>query len=81
MQIKGIQVNEEIVPSLAFTHSKFISYVPENLSEFDYTRIIQPLFISFYREKTEKIINRRARKYLVYFEVKPSIIKVQSLKT
>ncbi|MDR7666772.1 SprT family zinc-dependent metalloprotease [Methanosarcina sp. Z-7115] len=79
-RLKVIQVNEQIVSSLAFTHSKFIAHVPANLPEFDYPRIIQPLFIDFYHEKAEKILNQRARKYLVYFEAKPSLIKVQSLK-
>lgn len=79
-RLKVIQVDEEIVPSLTFTHSKFIARVPENLSEFDYPRVIQPLFIGFYHEKAEKILNQRARKYLVYFESKPSLIKVQFLK-
>jgi predicted metal-dependent hydrolase len=79
-RLKVVQVNEEIVPSLAFTHSKFIVHLPATLPEFDYPRIIQPLFIGFYQEKAEKILNQRARKYLVYFEAKPPMIKVQSLK-
>jgi len=79
-RLKVITVNEEVVPSLSFTHSKFIANVPESVPEFDYPRIIQPLFLDFYHEKAEKIFNQRAKKYLVYFEAKPSLIKVQSLK-
>ncbi len=79
-RLKVVQVNEEIVPSLTFTHSKFIAHVPASIPELDYPRIIQPLFIDFYRQKAEKVLNQRAKKYLVYFEVKPSLIKVQSLK-
>lgn len=33
-----------------------------------------------YHEKAEKVINKRTRKYLAYFEAKPSLIKVQTLK-
>lgn len=79
-RLKVMQVNEEIVPFLSFTHSKFIAYVPASVPEFDYPRIIQPLFIDFYYQKADKTISQRARKYLVYFEAKPSLIKVQSLK-
>ena len=78
-RLKVVQVNEEIVPSLTFTHSKFIAYVPANVPEYDYPRIIQPLFINFYHEKAEKVLNQRARKYLLYFDDKPSLIKIQSL--
>jgi predicted metal-dependent hydrolase len=79
-RLKVMQVNEEIVPFLSFTHSKFIAYVPASIPEFDYPRIIQPLFIDFYYQKAEKTISQRARKYLIYLEAKPSLIKVQSLK-
>lgn len=79
-RLKVTEVNEEIVPSLSFTHSKFIVQVPATVPEDDYPRIIQPLFIEFYHQKAEKILLQRARKYLVYFETKPSLIKVQPLK-
>lgn len=79
-RLKVVQVNDEITPSLTFTHSKFIARVPANIPEFDYPRIIQPLFINFYHMKAEKVIRQRARKYLVYFEEKPSLIKIQPLK-
>jgi predicted metal-dependent hydrolase len=79
-RLKVTTVDEEIVPFLTFTHSKFIAHVPANVSECDYPRIIQPLFIDFYHEKAEKIINQRTKKYLLYFEVKPSLLKIQSLK-
>lgn len=79
-RMKVITVDEEIVPSLTFTHSKIIVHVPTSVPEFDYPRIIQPLFIDFYQEKAEKVIRQRARKYLLYFDGKPSLIKVQSLK-
>jgi len=79
-RMKVITVDEEIVPFLTFTHSKFIAHVSANVPEFDYPRIIQPLFIEFYHEKAEKIIRQRSRKYLLYFEAKPSLLKVQSLK-
>lgn len=79
-RLKVIKVNEEVVPSLSFSHSKFIAHIPAIVSEFDYPRIIQPLFIDFYHEKAEKILKQRAKKYLVYFVAKPSLIKVQSLK-
>ncbi|WP_048043193.1 M48 family metallopeptidase [Methanosarcina mazei] len=79
-RLKVTTVNEEVVPSLSFTHSKFIVQVPANIPEYDYPRIIQPLFIDFYHQKAEKILTRRAKKYLLYFENKPSLIKVQSLK-
>src|SRR5690606_33301540 len=79
-RLKVIQVNEEIVPSLTFTHSKFIAHVPINVLEYDYPRIIQPLFINFYHEKAEKVLNQTARKYLLYFDDKPSLIKIQALK-
>lgn len=74
-RLKVMQVNEEIVPFLSFTHSKFIAYVPASVPEFDYPRIIQPLFIDFYYQKTDKTISQRARKYLVYFEAKPRTAK------
>lgn len=79
-RLKVIKMDEEIVPFLAFTHSKFIAYIPSNIAESDYPRIIQPLFLDFYHQKAEKILSQRTRKYLVYFETKPSLIKVQSLK-
>jgi predicted metal-dependent hydrolase len=79
-RLKVIKIDEEVIPSLTFTHSKFVAHVPSSVPEFDYPRIIQPLFIDFYHEKAEKIIRQRASKYLVYFEVKPSVLKVQSLK-
>ncbi|MEL7665568.1 MAG: SprT family zinc-dependent metalloprotease [Methanosarcina mazei] len=79
-RLKVTKVNEEIVPSLSFTHSKFIVHVPASVPEYDYPRIIQPLFIDFYHLNAEKILLQRARKYLVYFESKPSLIKVQPLK-
>jgi len=40
----------------------------------------KPTVINFYNEKAEKIIRQRVRKYLVYFEAKPSLLKAQSLK-
>ena len=79
-RLKVAKVDEEIVPFLTFTHSKFIAHVPASVPEFDYPRIIQPLFIEFYHEKAEKIINQRTEKYLLYFEVKPSLLKIKSLK-
>ena len=79
-RLKVVQVNEEIVPTLTFTHSKFIAHVPVSVPEFDYPRIIQPLFIGFYHEKAEKVLNQRARMYSKYFEEKPSLIKVRPLK-
>ena len=79
-RLKVVQVNEEIVPTLTFTHSKFIAHVPVSVPELDYPRIIQPLFIGFYHEKAEKVLNQRARMYSKYFEEKPSLIKVRPLK-
>jgi len=79
-RLKVVQVSEEIVPSLIFTQSKFMAYVPANVPEYDYPRIIQPLFINFYNEKAEKVLKQRARKYLLYFDDKPSLIKIQTLK-
>jgi predicted metal-dependent hydrolase len=79
-RLKVVKINEEIAPFLNFIHSKFIAHVPASVPEFDYPRIIQPLFIDFYHEKAEKLIKKRAQKYLVYFEEKPSLLKVQSLK-
>src|SRR5665647_520879 len=66
--------------SLSFIHSKLVAHIPAIVSKFDYPRIIQPLFVDFYTEKAGKILNQRAKKYLVYFEAKPSLLKVQSLK-
>lgn len=79
-KLKVIKVDEEIVPYLSFTYSKFLVYVPANVSELDYPRTIQPLFIDFYHQKAEKILSQRARKYMIYFESKPSLIKVRPLK-
>ena len=62
-RLKVVQANEEIVPSLTFTHSKFIAHVPVSVLEFDYPRIIQPLLIGCHYEKAEKVLTQRARKY------------------
>lgn len=78
--LKVVQVNDEIAPSLSFTHSRFIVQVPANVPEFDYPRVIRPLFLDFYHIKAEKAVRQRAGKYLRYFEEEPALIKIQGLK-
>jgi predicted metal-dependent hydrolase len=68
------------LPSLNFIKSKFKVIIPPQLKEEQYQSIIRPLFIMFYKDKAEKILNERVRKYLKYFNEEPKKIIITELK-
>ena len=67
--------------SLTFKNGKFIATVPKDLHESDYRESIRPLFISYYHQKAEKVINERLNRYLKYFNDRPSGIIVKDFKS
>ena len=68
------------LPSLEFKKSKFFATVPPQLEEKQYGILLRPLFIKFYKQRAEKIINERIKKYLPYFKKEPKNIIVTELK-
>jgi len=74
------RIDKETLPSLSFEKSKFHIELPEEISESDYCMIIKPLFIEFYKQKAEKTINKRVKKYIKYFKEKPKNVKIKELK-
>jgi predicted metal-dependent hydrolase len=68
------------LPSLEFKKSKFLAVVPSQFTEDQYGSLLRPLFIQFYKQKAEQIINERIKKYLEYFKTEPKNIIVTELK-
>lgn len=67
-------------PFLEFNKSQFKAVVPSQFNESQYHSILRPLFIKFYKNRAEKLINERVKKYLNYFNVEPKTIIVTELK-
>ena len=78
--LKVKTTNKEILPCLEFKKSRFHALVPKIIPESDYHKLIRPLFIHFYKQKADKIINKRVKRYLKYFKKKPTKVTIQSLK-
>lgn len=74
------RTDKETPPSLSFEKSKFHIEISKEISESDYRMILKPLFIEFYKQKAEKTINKRVKKYLKYFKEKPKHVKIKELK-
>jgi hypothetical protein len=65
------------VPYLDFKNRLFNIYINKNIDKNDYPRIIRPLFINFYKQKSLEVIEKRIKKYLKYYENKPKSIKIK----
>lgn len=75
-----LNVSKDEKTTLKFNNGRFIATVPKDVSESEYRRHLQPLFLEYYQHKAEQVINERVKRYLKYFDDEPSLIKVQDLK-
>ncbi len=75
-----VSKSKKELPSLEFTKSRFKAIVPSQLNEIQYHSMIRPLFIKLYKDRAEKLINERVKKYLKYFDVEPKNIILTELK-
>ena len=80
----GLEVLEsenDVSPSLIFNNAKFVATVPKNISRSEYREHIRPLFIDYYSQKAEQVINERIDVYLSHFAETPSAVKVNEFKS
>ena len=75
-----ISKSKKQLPSLEFSNLQFKAVIPYQINESQYHSMIRPLFIKFYRDRAEKLINERVKKYLTYFDISPKKVIITELK-
>jgi hypothetical protein len=74
-----VSKSKKQLPALEFKKLKFWAIVPHHITENKYPSLIRPLFIQFYKQRAEVIIEERL-KYQKYFKEKPKKIVITELK-
>ena len=75
-----VNKSKKQLPSLEFTKFQFKAIIPSQMQENQYPSMIRPLFIKFYKNKADKILNERVKKYIKYFNDEPKKIIITELK-
>lgn len=80
-RLKVIKVSGGDAPTLQFKGGMFVATVSGEMPEKEYRPLLYPLFVEYYHHKAQQVINERMRKYLKYFDIEPSLVKVEDLKS
>jgi predicted metal-dependent hydrolase len=75
-----LKVSKGETATLKFRNGRFIATVPEHTPESEYNNLLRPLFLEYYQQKAEQVINERVKRHLKYFDDEPSLIKIQDLR-
>jgi predicted metal-dependent hydrolase len=78
--LKIKKLNSVKEPRLELKEGKIFAYLHTSIKEKEYSKIIKPLLTNFYKERAEKTIKSRIKKYSKYFKIKPKSIRISSLK-
>ncbi|MBP2030791.1 putative metal-dependent hydrolase [Methanohalophilus levihalophilus] len=80
-RLKVLKSEEATEASLTMKSGRFIATIPAYIPESDYRKHLRPLFMDYYQQKAEQVINERIDRYLKYFDEHPSGVLVKEYKS